>query len=135
MKGKNHGESYEKYNFQGFLMQDLSNFLSFLRGQMARAREGKPSAYSAAAGNISVLKSYIVSWFNKYSKEEMALIELNLKISEKQYDLNNIEEAFYFLDQAYILCLKILKKDGAVFPKLRQGSITFKKFIEQETGN
>lgn len=129
---KGRTDEYERYNFQGILMQQLAERVEELGELMARAQENKASAYRRAYSKINVLKNLIESWFKKHSKIQIEKVRLNLALAKKFYEYNEFEQGYMHLETAFVHCLEILKQNEVVFGKGRT-SYSWGDFVESHT--
>jgi len=133
MASKNYKTSkeFEKYNFQKELIENIADDIFELKEKISYAFEGKVRYYRMAQSEVTSFRDFIIGLGLTFEDKDLELINLNLQISKKLYSQNKFEQGVSFLSSAFIILIKILKRNNMVFP-VRTKGMSFSAFAKSE---
>lgn len=132
MANNNMKDVPERFNLQLFFIEDLAKRLQKIGTNLSKANNGLISAYRVALGELYTLFNLLLGADLNFSKRHKDYIRLNLEIGENLQYLD-LREGVNYLRNALERLLYIIKLNDLLFPKRARG-ISFKKFVERETG-
>jgi hypothetical protein len=133
MRFKKKNEGFEHYNIQGDLINNLAERIFYTEEVLSKSYEGRLKYFSQAKSWIISLKNKIRALGLSYSKNQMTLIELNIKLALKLEEYNRFEEATDYLWCAFEKIQLIFKQNNLIFPK-RTKSMSFKEYVKDQVG-